>query len=195
MNAYLAMLLGWSTAGAALAQTLQYYYIRRLGLRFDFPRGGIIAMAAGLGSSLYFLYIDDRPAPPMQALQYGLFLALTIEEILAVIDKMQTAPTEPERQPKVALTVGSTPASGALMLSGLLPVYGVACFGALIAEFTRIRSGRKKLSQLTTNDWGLSVFFILASGIVAVLHGYTNVNALTVLQLGAAGPLVIKRVR
>ena len=148
-----------------------------------------------MGVLVYFLSVDSRPAAPLQALHYGIFLALTIEEIFYSINKMLSTVSKPERGRTKAYAAGSAQVSGTLILNGFLQVYGVACFGALIAEFSRIRSGRKKLTDLTASDWVLSTFFILTSGVVAALHGVTDVNALTALQLGAAGPLVVKRLR
>jgi hypothetical protein len=194
MTLYIATMLGWGTAGAALAEILQYYYIRQQGRQFDLRKAGIIVLATGIGTLLYYVYVENQSAAPLQAMHYGVFLALTIEEYLDFIHEIGTAP-EPQKQTAGASTVGGAQHSGTLILNGFLPVYGIGCFGAFLAEFVRIRSSRKKPSDFTTSDWVLSALYIVASGLVTALHGVANVNALTALQLGAAGPLVIKRIK
>ena len=192
MNLYIfTTMLGWGTAGAAGAEMLQYHYIHRQGRQFDLLKAGIIVLVTGIGTTLYYVYVAKQAAAPLEAMYYGIFLALTIEEYLDFIYQRE-AVSEPLKQTSGAFAVGT---SGTLILDGFLPVFGVGCFGSFLAEFQRIRSSRKKLSDFTVSDWILSVVAIAASGFIVILYGFTNINAFTALQLGAAGPLIIKRIK
>lgn len=179
----------WGAAGAAAAEVLEYYSSRQRNLRFNLFRGVGVVVASGLVTALYFVEIDPEPSRLSAVFQYGIFLALTIEEITSFLT------TLPQSQPtyKPANLAGATvSAGGDLILDGFLSVFAVGCFGAVIAEFTRIR---RKIKKLTAVDWVMSAVFIVISGFVTVLHGVEHINALTASQLGAAGPLVVTRIR
>jgi hypothetical protein len=82
-----------------------------------------------------------------------------------------------------------------LILNGWFPVLGAGCFGALLAEINRIRLKRGKWTSIVRSEWAWSIAVILTSGIVTSFHGVDHINALTAAQLGAAGPLVVGRLR
>lgn len=187
MNFYIFItMFGWGTAGAAGAEILQYYYIRRQGRQFDFLKAGIIVLATGIGTTLYYVYVAKTQTAPLEAMHYGIFLALTIEEYRDVIYQRETL-SDPLKQTSGAFAIGT---SGVLILDGFLLVFGVGCLGAVISELERIRSRRKKFTVL---DWIMTLVYILVSGLVVTFHGFTNINVWTALQLGLAGPLFIKR--
>lgn len=190
------ILVAWALAGAALIQLSHYYYVRKHNMTFSLMRSVMVVAASGLGAILYFKYGDQALAVESVMLHYGAFLALTIDEIINTLGKAY------EPKPEPAYAAGGV-GLGALTLSGFWPVYGVGCFGATLAEFIAIRtahthrliSKRKLLAERSVSDWALSCLCIVLSGGIVVIHGMTEVNALTALQLGAAGPLLVKRAK
>lgn len=179
----------WGSAGAAAAEMLEYYSARQLHRRFNTVRAAVIVAASGLVTALYFIEVDPSPPGFPAVLQYGVFLALTIEEIARFITAAPDAAPAP--RPAGYLT---TPTAGGigLILDGFLPVFAVGCLGAFVAEFMRIR---RKVNSLTRFEWIASAVFVVISGLITVLHGIEHISALTALQLGAAGPLVVTRLK
>lgn len=179
----------WGVAGAAAAEVLEYYSSRQRNRRFNVVRAAVIVAASGLVTALYFTEVDLSPSGWLTVFQYGVFLALTIEEIV----KLLTSAPELVPAPRHAAVL-TTPAAGGvgLVLDGFLSVFAVGCAGAFTAEFMRIR---RKVATLTGMDWIMSAIFVVISGLITVMHGVEHISALTALQLGAAGPLVVTRLK
>jgi hypothetical protein len=185
----------WGSAGAALAEVLELYAARRRDLQFNFVRACIVVIASAGMTGLYFTIIDTSGVREITLVQYGVFLALTIEGIVRFVSSLPDAQSGSELRP--GFNAESVVAGGGavLILHGWLQISSVGCFGALLAEMTRIRLGRKKLADHQVVDWLWIVIVVVTSGVVVLLHGVEQMNALTAMQLGAAGPLVSGRLR
>lgn len=199
---YQHVLLG--AAGAVLAVLLDLYQARKRGRRINFWFVFVLIAISSLGTGAYFFWIDTNPVLVITPVQYGLFLALIFDEIHWLTNQNSKSNSKghfhhentkikapsAELQQRTALALITTKIPAGLLLSGYLPVFAVGSFGALIAAVTKIRNGRKPIAKFAIGDWIFWAFVIFTSGAFTILHGVNQVNALTVLQLGATGPLL-----
>jgi hypothetical protein len=87
---------------------------------------------------------------------------------------------------------------GTLQLSGWWSVFGVGILGGMVVELLELKrllkKGKKIISRKrTVVYWVINVVIILIGGIVATLYGYTNVDPLISLHIGASAPAIIHR--
>lgn len=194
------LLLIWALGGSALAQLFEYYYVRKRGLKYSIAKGLQVTGATGLVTVLYFTFVDQTSLPQSIVFHYGFFLALTIE---VLVDAFLLPTKMGDSSARPAYAAGGSSAAGPLVVNGISAVFWIGSFGALITEFaliyrahnSRVKSKRKLIRDRTPSDWALSVLFVVIGGGIVVMHGVTEINAITAMQLGAAGPLAGSRVR
>jgi divalent metal cation (Fe/Co/Zn/Cd) transporter len=85
-----------------------------------------------------------------------------------------------------------------LQVTGLWTVLGIGIFGGLLAELAKWIG----LRETNPNNfpayaksifyWLITIILMIVGGILAVFYGYTNVDALLALNVGASAPLIIR---
>lgn len=198
MSNFDSVMTFWALSGAGIAQVIIYYFARQKNLNFDVVRALIVTLISLLGTWLYFTFVDSNSNSETIVFHYSLFLAMTIDIILNIDNFHIQLPPQQVQENKSTFHSNPTSTGGALILTGFSSVFFVGAFGALITEFTliyyahhtRFKKEKKLLQDRTKQDWGFSVAIIVLSGISVVVHGITDVSALTAMQLGAAGPLI-----
>lgn len=83
-----------------------------------------------------------------------------------------------------------------MSVSGLGPIFLVACMGGVFAELLKWYKLRE-IGKLPTYArqafyWIVTILMVLAGGVVAILYGDSEKSALLVAQLGATTPLLIR---
>src|SRR5262249_13534113 len=107
-------------------------------------------------------------------LHNGVFFSALFDEVKPV--------AEPERVDRLFAT--PAPTAGVLLLDGFWPVYGVGCFGALLAQLYNVYEHRATIDKWPLHYWVISSAMVVVGGGLVVLYGITNVNALIAAQLG-----------
>ncbi len=85
-----------------------------------------------------------------------------------------------------------------LEVTGLVTVLAIGVFGGSLAELAKWVGLRENNSQNLPHYakspfyWIITILLILAGGGLALLYGYTNVNALLAANIGASAPLIIR---
>ena len=142
---------------------------------------------SGIVTAAYFVFFDSPPSSAFVVGNYGLFIALVVQEIE---DSLSTGTRTP-----IPTAYSVMAAATPLILNGFFPVFGVGAFGATAAEAYSFYRERKKKIELPSTYWIIAIVLILCGGGVTVLHGIENVSALVAFQLGASPPLVYKQVK
>lgn len=192
-----------SASGAALAQMLIYIKKREIQLRYDILNGIASVLVSCAISTAYFAFFDKSHGP-LVPVQHGLFVALLIEFIgnRSYLSKNASAsyvaqPASAQSGPSMMAGAMAASVSGkdatiqasALVISGFLPVSLVGAFGALVAELAfHLKENGSNSIEKDKAIW-IAIISVI-SGVITALHGIDNVNAMTAMQLGAAGPCV-----
>lgn len=192
-----------SASGAALAQMLVYIKKREIHLRYDILNGIASVLVSCAISTAYFAFFDKNHGP-LVPVQHGLFVALLIEFIGNGSFLSKNASASYASQPASAhggpsMMTGAMAASvsgkdatiqaSALVISGFLPVFLVGAFGALVAELA-IHLKENGSNSIEKNKVIWIAIISVISGVITAFHGVDNINAMTAMQLGAAGPCV-----
>jgi hypothetical protein len=82
-----------------------------------------------------------------------------------------------------------------LEVTGIMEVFAIGVFGGCLAELAKWFKIREEPSfpgyAKSLKYWIITILLILTGGVLALLYGYTNVEALLALNIGASAPLII----
>ena len=180
----LLLTFAWGLLGACVGQIVEFFTRLRSGTEFNVVRATVVVAIAGFWTATYFTFLESARSEILFA-HYGLFVVFAIEEL--------TRGRGPQHQPEPVVAAAVPPT--VLVLNGYGPVYGVGAFGAFLVELHTLYAERKRRLDLPMTYWVVSSAMVLSGGVVTILYGVSNVNALLALQIGASTSLVAKRLR
>jgi len=85
-----------------------------------------------------------------------------------------------------------------LQVTGIWVVFGIGIFGGALAEFAKwiaLRETNPNNFPIYARSivyWIITIILMIVGGILALLYGYTDVDALLVANIGASAPLIIR---
>ena len=86
----------------------------------------------------------------------------------------------------------------ALLVTGIWIVFGIGILGGALAELAKWIALRETnpdnfpVYAKSVVYWLITIILMIVGGILALLYGYTEVDAILVANIGASAPLIIR---